>query len=93
MFPETFQKLNFTAHRRKHSKKLKINHYGNSEFAAIMIDRSLIEKFERGCSTVKKELGQPIDLEQVIMDALEEYWRRFNRALQSIKKNKPPQGE
>jgi len=74
----------------KGNNKLKINRYANSEFAAIMIDRSLIEKFETGCSTIKEELGQPIDLEQIIMDALEDYWRRFNRALQAIKKNKSP---
>jgi len=75
------------------SIKLKINRYGNSEFAAILVDRSVIDKFARACSRVKEELGRPIDLELVIMDALEEYWHRFNRALQSIKTTKSPQGE
>jgi len=75
------------------NNKLKINRYKNSKFATIMVDESIIDKFERGCSTVNEELGQPIDLELVIMDALEEYWRRFDRALQSIKKTKSPQGE
>jgi len=73
------------------NNKLKINRYANSEFATIIIDRSLIENFERGCLRVKEKLGQPIDLEILIMDALEDYWRRFNKALQSIESTQPPQ--
>ena len=74
--------LKYASKRR--NNKLKINWYTNSKFATIIIDRSLIEKFENGCLRVKEKLDQPINPEILIMDALENYWRRFNRALQSI---------
>jgi len=82
--PRFLARLIARANKRTGSIKLKINRYANSEFANIMIDRSLIEKFENGCLRAKEKLGQPIDLELLIMDALLDYWRRFNRALQSI---------
>ena len=75
------------ARRNKRSNIiLKINRYANSEFADIIVERSLIEKYENGCLKAK-ELGQPIDLELIIREALEDYWRRFERALRALEQS------
>jgi len=59
---------------------LKINRYTNSEFADIMVGRQLIENYENGCLRAK-ELGQPVELELIIRETLEDGWRRFERAI------------
>jgi len=72
---------------RKGNNKLKINRYAKSEFATIMIDRSLIGEFEEDCSIIKAQLDQSIELEYIIIDALEEYRQRFKRAVKSIRQS------
>jgi len=84
--PRFLARLIARANKRTESIKLKINRYANSEFADIMVERSLIEKYENGCLRAK-ELGQPIDLELIIREALEDYWRRFERALRALEQS------